>query len=95
MNITIDARHFQATDSLKSYIEKEVSRLLKYFDRIIDTQVIIEVRGSEKLATITVNVPNQRLVASEAAPKYEIAIESAVDKLVSQLLKYKQKMKSR
>ncbi len=93
MRIIIEARRFSARDELKEYIEKEVQRLNRYFDRIHEVEVTLEGKLNRKEAMIRVKVPDQTLVASEIAGTFEIATESAVDKLAQQVKKYKEKMR--
>ena len=95
MKVTVEARHFKAREELKESTEKEVLRLNKYFSRIISTDVILDGKLDKKQATIKVNVPDQTLIASATADKFEIAVESAVDKLGLQLKKYKNKLRKR
>ena len=95
VDITIESRHFSARDSLKEYIEKEISRLNRYYDRIISAHVILDGKLEKKQATVKISVWGQQLISSETAPKFEIAIESAVDKLVQQVKKYKTKLAKR
>ena len=95
MKVTVEARKFKARDDLRTYCEKEVGRLDRYFDRILDAEVTLEGKQDKKMATVKVAVPEQTLVASETADKFEIAVEASVDKLVVQLKKYKSKLRKR
>ncbi|MDP8205885.1 MAG: ribosome-associated translation inhibitor RaiA [Candidatus Electryonea clarkiae] len=91
MKVTVEARHFKARDDLQSKIEKEIQKLEKYFPRIIDAHVILDGKQAKKEATVKLQVPEQVLVATETAVRFEVAVESAVDKLKVQLQKYKEK----
>lgn len=95
MNVTIESRHFHARDSLKEYAEKEVDRLSRYYNRVMDAHIVLDGKHENKQATIKINVWGQQLVATETAPKFEIAIEATVDKLVHQIKKYKDKLAKR
>jgi len=96
MKITIQAIHFTAADRLKDFINKKVNKLDQFFDRIIDTEVILKVRDEfkegNKFAEIKVNVPGHTLVASEHGQSFEAAVDMATDKLKTQIKKYKGKM---
>ncbi len=92
MNVTVEARHFNARDELKEYVTKEVMRLSKFYDGINEIKVILDGKLKNKEATVVANVYGQQLVASETASTFEIAIESAVDKLGPQVMKYKEKL---
>jgi len=95
MQVTIQGRGINVRDELKEYIEKELSRLDKFFDRIIDADVVLDGKLHKKEVSVKVKVPDQVLVGSGIADKFEIAIEDTVDKLVEQLKKYKAKLRAR
>ncbi len=92
MNIRITARKFKASDSLKEYAESEVKTLEKYFDPILDAEVIlsyIHPKESIKKAEIILNIP-KRVVKSEVeSDDFKKSISAAVDKCKRQLKKIK------
>ena len=93
MQVIIQGHGINVRDELKTYIEKEMTRLEKLHDRITDVDVVLEGKLHFKEAQIKVSVPETVLIASEKADKFEVAVESAVDKLVDQLKKYKEKLR--
>ncbi len=95
MKVTIQARHFNARDDLKKSVEKEVMRLERLYDRILEADVILEGKLHRKEAQISIKVPGQTLVASDMADRFEIAAEAAVDKLEQQVKRYRDKMRKR
>jgi len=42
MQLNITARHFKASEALKEFTRKQVLRLKKYYDGIIDAEVILK-----------------------------------------------------
>jgi putative sigma-54 modulation protein len=95
VNVIVEARHFKARETLRESTEKEVRRLEKYFNRITRIEVTLDGMLDKKESTVKVHVPDQTLIATETADKFEIAVEATVDKLVPQLKKYKNKLKKR
>ncbi|MFH0882063.1 MAG: ribosome-associated translation inhibitor RaiA [bacterium] len=93
MKIVIQGRGINVRDSLKEYIEQELGRLDRLYPRIVDADVVLEGKLHQKEVLIKVNVPDQLLMATETADKFEIATEGAVDKLVEQVKKYKEKLR--
>lgn len=93
MQVIIQGRGLNLRENLKEYVEKELSRLEKYFDRIVDADVVLEGKLHQKEAQIKLNIPDNTLVASEMADRFEVAVESAVDKLVDQLKRHKEKLR--
>ena len=95
MNITITARHFEASDNLKQYATDSVDKLNQFFDRIISCDIILrpssDINSPQKVEMI-LKVPKKVLKATESAETYEKAISEAVDVLTRQLKRYKQKL---
>ncbi len=95
MEITIQSIKFDATDKLRVYIDKKMSKLDKFFDRAISATVNLKVTKPEavenKEADITINAPNTRLFASKVADSFEQAIDECVSALERQIEKTKNK----
>ena len=98
MNFTLTARHFKAQDSIKDFTKKELEKLQKYYDGIIKCEVILSRENSMnslKTAEVVVKVNNhQTFTSKEKSDDFKVSIESAVDKLIIQLKKFKDKLKS-
>lgn len=99
MKLTIQSIHFDAADHLKGYIQRKTNKLDTYFDRITDGQVTLkvqnEVKGANKLVEVRLRVPGDTLVASQQGSRFEEATDLVIDKLKSQLSKYKNKLQAR
>jgi len=96
MNITLTARKFSASEHLKLHTDKQVRKLEKYFDGILDCEVVLEESNSTQSpqsAELILKVPGSVLHASESALFYELAITAVVDTMKTQLLKYKSKLR--
>ena len=94
MNVSITARKFKARDTLKSYINDELSSLTRFYDDILRADVILSYRkpnNSVKSAEITLHVPGQTLVAADESDDFKKSVNSSVDKLETQLRKLKSK----
>ncbi|HPN39633.1 MAG TPA: ribosome-associated translation inhibitor RaiA [Melioribacteraceae bacterium] len=94
MNIQITSRKFRAKDSLKDFINNEVSSLEKYNDEILEANVILSfthLKESEKTSEIVIKIPGKTLSVSETTDEFEKSITLAVEKLVRQLRKVKTK----
>lgn len=93
MRINITARHFKLSESLKSYIEKEVFRLKKYYESIIDTEIILSWEKKDRIAEINISVYGTVLTAHERSGDMRKSVDGAVDKLERRLKKYKDKIR--
>jgi putative sigma-54 modulation protein len=98
MNFTFTSRHFKAHDTLKEIAQNEVDKINKFYDGIIKCEVILsfeKVTNSIKIAEFIVNSNNHHtFTAKEQSEDFKISIEGAADKIISQIKKYKEKLKS-
>lgn len=94
MNIRITARHFNASERLQTFAIESAGKLTKYYDGILDTDVIFsayESHDEPQQTELVVSVAGQVLKATERAATYEIAMNKAIDNMSRQLLRYKEK----
>jgi len=98
MKFTFTSRHFKAHDSLKETAQAEVDKITKFYDGIIACEVILsfeKVTNSIKIAEFIVNTNNHHtFTAKEQSEDFKVSIEGASDKILSQIKKYKEKIKS-
>ncbi|MCI0449996.1 MAG: ribosome-associated translation inhibitor RaiA [Chlorobi bacterium] len=96
MTFILTARHFKAQDTLKEFAEAEIQKITRYFDGIIKTEIILSFdnsSGSSKTAEVIVHAKNhQTFTSKESTDDFKLSIESAVDKVVTQIKKYKEKL---
>ena len=97
MEIRIQSIHFDASEQLRAFAQKKVSKLEKYYEDITEVEVSLRVVKPEtaenKEAGIKVLVPNGELYASKICDTFEEAIDISVDALLKQLVKYKEKLR--
>ena len=99
MEIRIQSIHFDATEQLQAFIQKKVSKLEKYYEDIKKVDVSLKVVKPEtaenKEAGVKVLVPNGEFYASKICDTFEEAIDVSVEALGKQLVKYKEKQRSK
>lgn len=95
MELRIQSINFDATDQLKSFIEKRVKKLEKFNDGILQTEVIMKVVKPEsvtnKEASVKMNLRNSEVFANKKADTFEEAIDLCAEALEKQLIKTKEK----
>ncbi len=96
VNVTVTLRHSNNHNDIEEYARNAVLALTRVFPGIISCHVIMDHQKNDfeknKLAEITVHVPQNVLVAKEACTAYEMAIDNCVEALTRQLQKYKEKL---
>lgn len=99
MEIRIQSIHFDATEQLQAFIQKKVSKLEKYYEDIKKVEVSLKVVKPEtaenKEAGVKVLVPNGEFYANKICDTFEEAIDVSVEALGKQLVKYKEKQRSK
>ncbi len=91
MRITFTARHYKAPEDLKNFAIAEVQRLKKYYDGILECEIILDYEKQTQIAEIILAVNGSRLAAREKSEQIRKSIRLATDKLERQLKKYKKK----
>jgi putative sigma-54 modulation protein len=95
MNIEITARHFDLTPELKEHVEREVDGLTKYFENIISAEVILDVEKYRQSSEIKVKVYREVITGKSDSDDMYVSVERSIDKVKSQLKKYKGKLKEK
>lgn len=85
MNITFSARHFDASDKLKDFATAEIKRLKKYYDNVMNIDVVLEESASNKSVEIRVSILGKVLTAKMEDNDFYKIIPKAVDKLETQI----------
>ena len=99
METRIQTIHFDASEQLKNFIQKKVSKLEQYFDGILLAEVTLKVVKPEtalnKNAAILLKIKNGDCFAEKTKDTFEEAIDECVEALEKQLVKFKEKSRSK
>ncbi len=95
MKITITGKNFNTYKHLEDTIDKKFERLGKYFSDDIDVKVVLsQERGKDKIE-VNINAKGAVFRAEEVTTDIYEGIDKAVDKLSSQMAKFKGKLQKR
>ena len=92
MNINISAKNYNPSQRLKDMIEKKFTRLGKYFTSDIETTVTISQEKDRQKIEATINADGAIFRAEEVGLDVYVGLDKVVDKLSSQMSKYKKKI---
>ncbi|QAR33051.1 ribosome-associated translation inhibitor RaiA [Geovibrio thiophilus] len=95
MNVQITARNIEITDAIRSYAEKKVAKLEKYFDHITEANVLLEVQKNLHIVEVLITAKGVFMKGLEKSEDLYASIDLSVDKIEKQLIKYKEKLKSK
>ena len=92
MQINLTGHHVEVTSSLRDYVESKFSKLARHFDHINNTHVVLTVEKLNQKAEATVHLTGNDIHASAVNADMYTSIDTLVDKLDRQILKYKGKI---
>ncbi|HAM97224.1 MAG TPA: ribosome-associated translation inhibitor RaiA [Marinilabiliales bacterium] len=98
MNIKIQSVHFDADGKLLEFIENKLSKLDHIYDQIVGAEVVLKIEKSEdsqnKVTDIKILIPGNDLFSKRQAKTFEEATDLAVEALLKQLKRIKEKQRN-
>ena len=98
MDIKVNTVHFTADQKLIDYINKKMSKLGQFFDRIIGAEVFLRLDNvhddENKIVEVKLHMPGNELFVKKQSKTFEEALNKAVESLNRQVTKNKEKLKS-
>ena len=96
MNVNIQTVRFSADGKLTDYVSKKLQKLNTFNDRIIKVDVFLKLDNvvhniKDKIAEIRVQVPRHQFFVKTSSKSFEESFDSALDSLVNQIKKNKEK----
>lgn len=99
MKVFVQSVNFNADKDLIDFIEKKVSGLEKYYDKIVDSEVFLKVQQTSekenKTVDIKINIPGNDIVVKKQCKTFEEGTMVAVDSLKRKLTKEKEKVREK
>jgi putative sigma-54 modulation protein len=97
MKVTTQSVNFNASSDLIDFIEKKVSSLIKFHDKILNAEVFLKLENSSdkenKTAEIKINIPGNELVVKKQYKSFEESVSTGVETLKRRLKKSKEKLR--
>jgi putative sigma-54 modulation protein len=93
MQVTITFKKIEASDSLKSYVNKKLKRFDKMLDGPAEASVVLSIEKIRHIAEITLTCGPLNIHAKESSEGMYAAIDIITDKVKSQITKHKEKEK--
>ncbi len=93
MQIKIAARHGHLGDAAQQMIREKAEKLLHFFDRLTMIEVTVDLKNDVKTAEFLVQAEHKHdFVARESNGEMQVAVDRALDKVIHQLRRYKEKI---
>ena len=92
MQINLSGHHVEITTSLREYVDTKFSKLARHFDHINNVHVVLTVEKQHQKAEANVHLDGSEVFASAVNSDMYASIDTLVEKLDKQILKYKGKI---
>ena len=94
MNLNIQTVHFDADAKLLDHVEKKLSKLSQFHDRIIKVDVFLKLDNvvhniKDKIAEIRVLIPRHEFFVKQTSKSFEESFDHAVDSVINQIKRKK------
>ena len=97
MDIKISSVHFDADKKLIDFVNKKVSKLVKFYEDIIGAEVFLRLENSQdlenKVSEIRLIIRGNDLFAKKQSKTFEEATDNAIEALKQQIIKHKEKLR--
>ncbi|NTU68017.1 MAG: ribosome-associated translation inhibitor RaiA [Chlorobiaceae bacterium] len=98
VSVKVTLRHSNNHNSIEGYAQEAASGLSRFYPGPMSCHVILDHQKNDyennKIAEISVHVPQHDFVACESGQSYEQAVDTCIDTLSRQLKKFKEKQRS-
>jgi putative sigma-54 modulation protein len=96
MQVTVSSRHTEVTPPLRSYAEQKAEKLIKYYDRINDVEVVVDTGNDMMSVEMIVHDEHRHkfLAHCKDADAYA-CVDKCFAKLERQLSEHKKKLRNR
>ena len=97
MNVNIQTVHFDADEKLVTYVEKKLSKLLQFHDRITKVDVYLKLDNvvhniKDKIAEIKVHIPRYDFFVKHSSKSFEESFDEALNSVIMQINRKKEKL---
>lgn len=97
MTVKIQSLHFDADSKLIGYIEKKLSRLSQFNERVLNVDVFLKLDNlvhniKDKVVEIRVHVPRHDFFVKYSCKSFEESFDSALDSVINQMKRKKEKL---
>lgn len=92
MKITVTGKNIDVTDSLRDTVIRKISKLDKYFNPDVETQVTLSVQKNHHIIEVTIPFNGIILRGEESTGDMYTSIDNVLDKLEKQIMKHRTRL---
>ncbi|WP_374541870.1 ribosome hibernation-promoting factor, HPF/YfiA family [Flavobacterium sp.] len=98
MKVNVHAVNFNVDKKLVSFIEERLTKLEKFYDKVVASDAFLKVENTSekenKTVELKINVPGDEFVVKKTSKSFEEAADLAADSLERLLVKRKEKVRA-
>jgi ribosome hibernation promoting factor len=95
MNLQLTGHHVDITPAIREYVTGKLARINRHFDHVIDVTVIMTVEKLDQKIEANVHLSGKDIHVTSNDGDMYAAIDSLIDKLDRQVLRYKERFQPR
>ncbi len=95
MNLNIVSKNLPVTDGMRSYTEKKMQRIKKYFDDSLEITVTFSVQKNMQMVEVLAHASGLYLKGMDRSEDMYASLDQAVDKIERQVARYKSRLVGR
>lgn len=95
MRLQITTRHYEMTPEMRGYAEERIQRLKRYFDQIIDVNLVVGSEKHRQTAEIVLHTNGHDWSGTAESADMRTSIDDAVARVEAQLKKHKDRITDR
>jgi putative sigma-54 modulation protein len=92
-DINVTGRNVLVTEAMKNYAIDKISKIDRFNGRVIDVQVVMDIQRYDHRVDIIMKVANQKIKVSAHTTDMYASIDKAINRLLEQIRKFKEKTK--
>lgn len=92
MQIRYTGQNIEITPAIRDYSEKKLQRIQNHIHKIMDVHLVFSVEKLNQNVEGTISVPGTQIHAHASSEDMYESIDKITDKLMRQLVKYKEKL---
>jgi putative sigma-54 modulation protein len=95
VNIVIEARHMEVTNSLRQYVESKAEKLPKYYDNLHSIEIKLDLDADQPMTEIVVHAGKKNtFVASARNEDMYACVDQCMHKITEQLRRHKDRVRN-
>jgi putative sigma-54 modulation protein len=95
MDVRFVTRNAEATDEQKDFMERKLSKVEKFFNKILDVQVVLDYKRGMNIVEITANANGLVMRGEDHSPDMRKAFDKALKNIERQVKRHKDYLNDR